>query len=281
MESIEVVASSLEEAVERAAQQLGVDPASIKSEVIDESKGLFGKPGKVTVRAWAEAAPAAKPAAKTAAAKSEPVAEKASVEDAEAPAETEEKPKRRTRTKREAEPAKADKAPAAEGGSEDSKEEGGQDVVATQEDADQLLGILTSMLEAGDMRAEAKISALNGRYVHIDVDGADVGYLIGRRGEVLNSIQYMMNVISARKLNNGVRVVVEGDNYRERRAEMLSDMARRIASQVLERGEEAVLDALPAFERRVIHQALVDIDGINTYSEGEEPERYVVIAPAG
>jgi spoIIIJ-associated protein len=74
---------------------------------------------------------------------------------------------------------------------------------------------------------------------------------------------------------------VEGDNYRERRAEMLTNMARQIAEQVVERGEEAVLDALPAFERRVIHQALVDIEGINTYSEGEEPNRCVVIAPAG
>lgn len=273
METIEVVASSVEEAIERAAQQLGVEASAVKSEVIDEAKGLFGKPGKVTIRASAVASPKSEPEPAAAAVAEEPTAE--------APAEEEEKPKRRTRAKREDKPAEKEAAPTAEAEHEEAKEEAGPDVVASQEDADRLLEILSGMLKAGDLRAEATISALNGRYVHIDVDGPDVGYLIGRRGEVLNSIQYMMNVISARKLNNGVRVVVEGDNYRERRAEMLSDMARRIAAQVLERGEEAVLDALPAFERRVIHQALVEIEGISTYSEGEEPERYVVIAPAG
>lgn len=275
METIEIVASSVEEAVEHAAAQLGVEVADVKSEVIDESKGLFGKPGKVTIKAWAVAKKAAKVEKPTKAAKAdEPVIEapiEAAVE--------EEKPKRRTRTRKE-EPTEAPAAIAEKAESESSDEPQGE-VVASEEDAEKLLGILRSLLEAGDMRAEATISAMNGRYVHIDIDGQDVGFLIGRRGEVLNSIQYLMNVISARQLNNGVRVVVEGDNYRERRAEALGDMARRIAAQVLDRGEEAVLDALPAFERRVIHQALVDMEGINTYSEGEEPDRCVVIAPAG
>lgn len=270
METIEVVASSVEEAVERAAAQLGVEVADVKSEVIDESKGLFGKPGKVTIKAWADAK----------AAKAEAPA-KAEAKKEEAPAEVaveEEKPKRRTRTKKETEEAPA--AETKESGSEEKDEEPQGEVVATQEDADQLIAALKNLLDAGDMRAEATVSSINGRYVHIDIDGQDVGFLIGRRGEVLNSIQYIMNVLSARHLNNGVRVVVEGDNYRQRRADALSEMAQRIAAQVLERGEEAVLDALPAFERRVIHQALVDMEGISTYSEGEEPDRCVVIAPA-
>ncbi len=278
METIEIVASSVEEAVERAAAQLGVDVADVKSEVIDESKGLFGKPGKVTVKAWAEAKAPAKAEKAPKAAKAE---EPAKVEEAPVEVATteEEKPKRRTRTKKE---ESTEVAPAKEEKSEsEGSDEPQGEVVASEEDAEKLLTILRSLLEAGDMRAEATISEMNGRYVHIDIDGQDVGFLIGRRGEVLNSIQYLMNVISARQLNNGVRVVVEGDNYRQRRAEALGDMARRIAAQVLDRGEEAVLDALPAFERRVIHQALVDMEGINTYSEGEEPDRCVVIAPAG
>ncbi|MFM9872608.1 MAG: RNA-binding cell elongation regulator Jag/EloR [Fimbriimonadaceae bacterium] len=276
METIEIVASSVEEAVERAATQLGVDVADIKSEVIDESKGLFGKPGKVTVKAWSVAKPAkAEKPAKAPKAEA-PAKEEAPVVEAAA---EEERPKRRTRTKKE-ETSDAPAAKEEKSESEGSEEPQGE-VVASEEDAEKLLGILKSLLDAGDMRAEATISEMNGRYVHIDIDGQDVGFLIGRRGEVLNSIQYLMNVISARQLNNGVRVVVEGDNYRQRRAEALGEMARRIASQVVERGEEAVLDALPAFERRVIHQALVDMEGINTYSEGEEPDRCVVIAPAG
>lgn len=276
METIEVVASSVEEAVERAALQLGVEPAEVKTEVIDESKGLFGKPGKVTVKAWAEKKATA---VVEAPAKTEKKAEK----DAPAAAEAteEEKPKRRTRVKKEAEAAPATEAASEKSEDQESDSEPQVEVVATQEDADQLIAALKNLLDAGEMRAEATVSSINGRYVHIDIDGQDVGFLIGRRGEVLNSIQYIMNVISARHLNNGVRVVVEGDNYRKRRADALSEMAQRIAAQVLERGEEAVLDALPAFERRVIHQALVDMEGISTYSEGEEPDRCVVIAPAG
>jgi spoIIIJ-associated protein len=275
METIEVVASSVEEAIERAAVQLGVEASAVKSEVIDQTKGLFGKPGKVTVKAWAEKVEAPKPKAPPKVVETVPVEEAVVAEEV-----AEEKPKRRTRVKKE----EAEEAPKAEvEASGDAPEEKGEqaDVVASEEDAEKLLGVLKSLLAAGDMSAEATISRLNGRYVHIDIDGKDVGFLIGRRGEVLNSIQYLMNVISARHLNNGVRVVVEGDNYRERRAEALSEMAQRIAAQVVERGEEAVLDALPAFERRVIHQALVDFEGISTYSEGEEPDRCVVIAPAG
>ena len=273
MKTIEIVASSVEEAVERAAQQLGVEVTEVKSEVIDESKGLFGKPGKVTIKAWAE--------------EKAVVEEEVAVPKVEAPvapvesASEEEKPKRRSRTKKVSEEPVAEASPEAEEEREEKDSENHVEVIASQEDADQLVGLLTKILEAGDMRAEATVSNINGRYVHIDIDGQDVGFLIGRRGEVLNSIQYIMNVLSARHHNNGVRVVVEGDNYRQRRADALSDMAKRIAAQVLERGEEAVLDALPAFERRVIHQALVEIEGISTYSEGEEPDRCVVIAPAG
>lgn len=275
METIEIVAANVNEALEKGAAQLGVSVSDLGSEVTDETKGLFGKPGKVTVKIWSKAKPKAEPKAakkeKTEAAPTEAVVE------TEAPAEEQKKrPSRRT---------KKDAAPAAESSGEATKaeaseEEAQPEVVASQEDADKLLGILNHLLKASELDAEAKITALNGRYVHIDIDGQEVGYLVGRRGEVLNSIQYLMNVISARQLNNGVRVVVEGDNYRERRANALGDMAKRIAAQVIERGEEAVLDALPAFERRIIHQALVEIDGISTYSEGEEPNRCVVIAPA-
>ncbi|MBX3113573.1 MAG: KH domain-containing protein [Fimbriimonadaceae bacterium] len=276
METIEIVAANVNEALEKGAAQLGVSVSDLGSEVTDETKGLFGKPGKVTVKIWSKAKPKAEPkAAKKEKAEAAPTE---AVVETDAPAEEPKKrPSRRT---------KKDAAPAAESNGEATKAEASEEetqpeVVASQEDADKLLGILNHLLKASELDAEAKITALNGRYVHIDIDGQEVGYLVGRRGEVLNSIQYLMNVISARQLNNGVRVVVEGDNYRERRANALGDMAKRIAAQVIERGEEAVLDALPAFERRIIHQALVEIDGISTYSEGEEPNRCVVIAPAG
>ncbi|MEZ5164077.1 MAG: R3H domain-containing nucleic acid-binding protein [Fimbriimonadaceae bacterium] len=139
--------------------------------------------------------------------------------------------------------------------------------------------MLNSVFEAGDLDASVSCSELNGRYVNLEISGQDVGFLVGRRGEVLNAIQYYMNVVAARKLHNGVRVTLEGDNYREKRATSLSNMAQEIAAEVVKRGQEAVLDPLPAFERRIIHQALSEIEGISTYSEGEEPNRRIVIAP--
>lgn len=266
MNTIELVATSLTEATANAAAQLGVSVDDVKIEVLEETKGLFGKPGKVTVKAWAEA-------------KEEASAEPAKEVKAKKPAAKKAEPK--------AKPAKAEAKPAKEEvkaeESSDSDEESSAEsatVEASQDDAKTLIGYLTTLMEAGNLDIDVTCTEVNGRYVNINLDGADAGYLVGRRGEVINNLQYLLNVVAARQLQNGVRVVLECDNYREKRGEFLTKMAMDIAEQVKSRGEEAVLDALPAFERRVIHQALVDFDGVSTYSEGEEPGRRVVIAPS-
>jgi spoIIIJ-associated protein len=271
METVEITASSLDDAKKQAAKKLGVDADSVTVEVIEETKGLFGRPGKIKVKATAEAASEEeaveeKPKAKKAPAKKAPAKKKPAAKKAKAEKPKEEEPK-------EEEPAAEEKAEAP------SEEEARPEAVATEDDAEKLIGILSSILEAGDIEATATCNELNGKYVNIELDGRDVGFLVGRRGEVLNALQYLCNIISARQLNNGVRVVLEGNNYRQRRQEALTNLASQIAEEVLNRGEEAVLDALPAFERRIVHQALMSIDGINTYSEGEEPNRRVVIAP--
>ena len=271
MDTIELVTTSIEEAKEKAASQLGVSPDDVQIEVIDETKGLFGKPGKLTVRATAKASKA-KPA-KAAPTATEPPAEKP------AKAEKPEKPARKT-TKAvvEAEPEKQEATADAEPKRDRRQERA--DVVATDEDAQNLLALLNQLLGASGMDAEATVTQLNGKYVHIEIDGKDVGHLVGRRGEVLNSLQYLLNVIASRQLDNGVRVTLEGDNYRERRAEYLTNIATKLAEEVRSRGDEAVLDALPAFERRIIHQVVMEMEGVTTYSEGEEPNRRIVIAPA-
>ncbi len=269
MEPIELVATSLAEAHEKAALQLGAPTDQVMVEVLEESKGLFGKPGKVTVRAWVEGGGAE--------ADAEPEAE---TEDEPKPkAKAKAKPKAKAKEDAPVEAAAEDPAASSEG---DVDEEPGEREVAeaSEDDAEKLVKMLQGLMDAADFQIDVKPSGINGRYVNINLDGNDVGFLIGRRGETLNALQYFMNVVAARQLQNGVRVVLEGDNYREKRADFLTKMAQDIAAQVRDRGEEAVLDALPAFERRVIHQALVDYEGVATYSEGEEPGRRVVIAPA-
>lgn len=281
MSSIEVTASSLDDARSMAANQLGVSPDEVDLEVLEESPGLFGrKKLRVKATVGGSSAPAedkrpAKPAAKRApkkAAKPEPVEEEEAAEEA-AP---EPKPARRTRTAAKAKESTEDKSQS----SEDADDAEAPEVLATEEDAEQILEIMNEILDAGDFDAEVTVASLTGKYVNLELDGRDVSYLVGKRGEVLNALQYLMNVILTRQFSNGVRVTVEGNNYRRRREEVLSKLALDIAEEVRNRGEEAVLDALPAFERRVVHRALVDFDGVKTYSEGEEPERRVVIAPA-
>jgi spoIIIJ-associated protein len=152
--------------------------------------------------------------------------------------------------------------------------------VATDEDAEELADIVNEILDIAELQAKVQPTSLNGRYVNMELDGRDVAYLVGKHGEILNAFQYLVNIIASRQLESGVRVTLDGNNYRRRREEALCNLALQIAEQVRERGEEAVLDALPAFERRIVHKAISEFDGVSTYSEGEEPNRRVVIAPA-
>jgi len=273
MESIEITASSMEEALDKAATELGVEPSRVRLTVLEQTKGLFGQ-GKVRVKAEVGpepevvvAAPAPAPAPK-----------------AKAKAKAEPKPKSEPKAKPAPEPvAEPEPEPEVEEApvvvAEETEEDQAESRPATEEDAEQLVGYINEILEAANFRASAECESITGKYINIELDGRDVSYLVGRRGEVLNAFQYLMNVIATRQLS-GPRVVLDGNHYRERREEILTKLAVEIAEQVRERGEEAVLDALPAFERRVVHRALVDFDGVSTYSEGEEPNRRVVIAPA-
>jgi len=291
METIELTARNLDEARRTAAERLGVDAALVELTVLEETKGLFGK-SSLRVRATAPAAPA--PAAvKEPAPKAAPRAGRGSAkvpaaepvktvepdpEPVVAEAEPEEAPKRGRRPARKsAAPVEAEGADAPETESEAPAEE----IVATAEEAAKLAEMVREVLRLADLEVVVNEDfVLNGRYVNLVLDGKDVAYLVGKHGEVLNAFQYLMNVMARQQMERDVRVTLDGNHYRERREEALTKLAVAIAEQVRERGEEAVLDALPAFERRVVHHALQELEGISTYSEGEEPNRRVVIAPS-
>jgi spoIIIJ-associated protein len=292
MASIEITAKTLAEAKKRAAAELGVQEGALRVTVLEETKGLFGK-GQVRILAEGEGAakPASKPAGKAAARAPEPEPEPAP-EAAKAPEEAPAKPERRggrigAKAKKAIEEGPTpeieaitdafEEEPPAQGAPESTEE---RQVSATQEDADALLGILNGLLDKAGLTVDAKVTNISDRYVNIELDGQDVAFLVGKHGEVLNATQYLVNIIAARKLGNGVRATLDGNDYRRRREDQLNQYATRIAQEVKQRGEEAVLDALPAFERRIVHKALSGLTGITTYSEGEEPNRRVVIAPA-
>jgi len=283
MEPIEISASTIDEALAKAAAQLGADKGSLKYSVVEESKGLFGK-GQVRVRV--EPPAAAKPKEKKVkAAKPEPVTaavvEVAAEETPEEAPETKSTRPKRGRAEKPApsRPERTEKVEARPKKAETNGAEGGE-IVATQADADRISGMFGAVLDASGLDVAATVADVSGKYVNIKLSGKDVSHLVGRRGEVLNALQYLMNVAVSRQLDNGVRVAVDGNDYRRKRADELEKFAIGVAEEVKKRGEEAVLDALPAFERRLIHQALADFEGVVTYSEGEEPDRKVVIAPA-
>jgi spoIIIJ-associated protein len=113
------------------------------------------------------------------------------------------------------------------------------------------------------------------------LSGGDLGLLIGRHGQTIDAIQYLLNVISWRSYGEGRKdVVVDAAGYRERRRETLEAMARRSAEQVLASGNPIELDPMTSVERKIVHLCLQDRSGVATRSEGEEPHRYVVVEPA-
>lgn len=114
--------------------------------------------------------------------------------------------------------------------------------------------------------------------IKIDIDGDDTGYLIGYRGEVLNSIQTVISNVASKSVKEKARVVVNIGGYRERREKDLQNLAMKIAGTVVRTKKSITLEPMSAYERKVIHTKLQENDKVKTYSIGEEPYRKVVVA---
>jgi spoIIIJ-associated protein len=125
-----------------------------------------------------------------------------------------------------------------------------------------------------DVRIERSEGVLTG-----SLEGDDVGLLIGRRGQTIDAIQHLAQRIVFRGGSPDARVTIDADGYRERRAESLRSIALDAAEESLRAGEAVELDPMPASERRVVHEYLRERDDVQTHSEGEEPERYLVVEP--
>ena len=117
--------------------------------------------------------------------------------------------------------------------------------------------------------------------VRIEMEGEDSGILIGRRGQTLSSLQYLLNIAMYREVAGPKRVVLDVEGYRERQASELESLARRIAAQAIERKESIALRPMSAYERRIVHMALQDNEEVETLSEGEDPDRRILIVPKG
>ncbi len=114
----------------------------------------------------------------------------------------------------------------------------------------------------------------------VTCSGPDVGLLIGRHGQTIDAIQYLLNAVGWRTYGEERReVVVDAADYRARRQATLEALALRVAERVRESGEAEELEPMTAVERKVVHLRLKDVSGVDTSSEGTEPNRYVVVLP--
>lgn len=117
--------------------------------------------------------------------------------------------------------------------------------------------------------------------VVLDVEGDDLGILIGRQGETLRDLQYITRLIVSRKLQRWVNILVDVGGYKRRRERILSELAERMAQRVMDEGRAVTLEPMPAHERRIVHMALRDHRSVTTESTGEGRRRKVVILPRG
>ena len=149
--------------------------------------------------------------------------------------------------------------------------------------------ILTDLLRL--MRVEADVMAVDNPSavalgpddpptIFLDIMGRDLGMLIGRRGDHLSQLQFLINTLVNRKLETWTRVIVDVEGYRARREESLVGLADRVARQVARSGRSVVLEPMPANERRIIHLTLKQHTDVATHSDGEGSARRITVEPA-
>ena len=139
--------------------------------------------------------------------------------------------------------------------------------------------LVQGLCEASGLEARAVVRSAQRPYLNIELMGADIQTTFARMGPGIDALQLLCNMILPRHMATDVRLTLDAEGYRARRADSLVQRALDLASEVKERNQEAELEPLPAHERRIIHAALSEDPDISTYSEGDEPHRRIVISP--
>lgn len=165
-------------------------------------------------------------------------------------------------------------------------------VISKETVQDKVVEFLDTLVKDMGVDAKAKIAKIEENLsesgtvekdIYIDIEGKGLGMVIGRHGDVLDSIQYLCNIIAGRfpksdDKHEYVRIIVDVENYRQKRTETLKSLARRMADRVLNSGRSYTLEPMSGYERRIIHSEVQNIKGVHTYSIGTEGDRRVVVA---
>ena len=312
MNTYEASAKTVEEAIELGLNELGVSIGDVDVLVLEEgSKGLFGlfgsRPAKVRLtvkeaeedllgelradieKQWngkKEEKPA-KPAPKAAEKKPAPKAEKVEKKPAEEKKPVEKKPAEKKPVEKKAPEKKPAEETAAEAPAEtsapvavlekpevtilsdDAIEEGSSVAIARDflKEITKLMGVEVEIAMGQDAEGN----------VYGQMTGDTLGILIGRRGETLDALQYLTSLKVNRGKEGYTRVTLDTENYRARREDTLMRLANRMANRAVKTGRRVSLEPMNPYERRIIHSALQANDRVDTHSEGDEPNRHVVI----
>lgn len=138
---------------------------------------------------------------------------------------------------------------------------------------------VSQLLNMIGFKGEIIVDCSNKENIVVNIQTEEGGFLIGQTGVNLNALQHIARILVNKKNNQPIQFILDVNNYRKHRLELLRELAKNIAEQALLKKVSLVLHPMPAYERRIIHLALVDNPEINTESIGQEPERKIVIKP--
>lgn len=148
-----------------------------------------------------------------------------------------------------------------------------------EEPAERVRELVEGVLDELDLGGEVEVSEDEERIEAVVEGDDDYGLLIGKRGQTIDALQLLCYQAAFRGMRERKRVIVDAAGYRGRRRETLEARADRAAEQALDSGRSIEMDPMSAQERRVVHECLKERSGVETYSEGDEPRRFVVVAP--
>jgi spoIIIJ-associated protein len=154
-----------------------------------------------------------------------------------------------------------------------------ESTVPVERQAEVATGFTGGLVEAFGARAQVT-NVIDDGTITVNIEGADLGLLVGPRGATLNAIEELVKAVVQRETGgHGARIHVDVAGYRAKRREALSEFTRKLAQQAIDSGEDQVLEPMQSPDRKIVHDTVGEIDGVETSSEGEEPRRYVVIHP--
>lgn len=275
MRTVRITAKTIEAAVAEGLEKLGISREEAVVHVVEQpSSGLFGlihkKMAVVDISAPDEEIPEETPVDAPKEAKAEEPAEEVKEETPVEATKAEEKPAEETPAEEKAEAPAEEKKAEREEPTFDPEE---QKKVA-EEAKTFLAGVFAGMHLAVTMECR-----MTEERIMINLVGDGLGILIGKHGQTLDALQYLTNLAAGKSFRHHYFILLDVENYRERRQDTLEALARRLAGKVKRTGEEIRLEPMAAGERRIIHLALQDDHAVSTDSEGEAPYRYVVIRP--